>query len=144
MTVVVDESARGNGLALMIAQLVEENLAEHPWKRLDLLALDPLAVGIVARDADTRLTMVFDEAKLTLYGGLHPACDVLVTTDAERVAKLSHLSVARLGGMRIPNALGEAGRRLVADLLRGRVRVKGLLAHPIKLARLLRLLSVNG
>jgi hypothetical protein len=142
--VTVDAGARDNGLARMIAGLVEENLAAHPWKRDDVRALDPLAVGIVAADADTRLTMVFDGGKLTIYDGLHPACDVRVTAGAERVARLAHLPVLHVGPARVPNPLGEAGRRLVGDLVCGRVRVKGMWAHPLKLARLLRLLSVNG
>ena len=142
--VVLDEGAFDNGLALMLAQLVEENLREHPWKQRDLLALDPLAVGIVAPDADVRLTMVFDAGRLTLFAGLHPACDLLIRTDAERVAKLGHLPVSKIGPLRIPNYLGSFGRRLIADLFTGRLRVKGLLSHPFKLVRLQRLLSVNG
>jgi hypothetical protein len=140
--VTIDEGARENGLALMLAQLVLENVREHAWKKDDLVALEPLAVGIVAPDAGVRLTLVFERG-LTLFDGLHPACDVLVTTDAERVAKLAHLPVGKLGPLRVPNYLGASGRRLVADLFRGRVRVKGLLRHPIKVARLLRLLSVS-
>lgn len=144
MTVVLDEGARDNGLARMIAQLVEENLREHPWKRRDLVALEPLVVGIVAPDADVRMTLVFSGGRLTLFDGLRSACDLLIRTDAERVAKLSHLPVRRIGPMRLPNYLGAAGRRLIADLLRGRLRVQGLFSHPIKVARLQRLLSVNG
>lgn len=142
--VVLDESARDHGLALMLAQLIEENLREHPWKLADLRALGPLAVGIVAPEADVRLTMVFDAGRLTLFAGLRPACDLLIRTDAERVVKLSHLSIRKLWALRLPDYLGAAGRRLIADLLRGRLRVKGLLRHPIKVARLQRLLSVNG
>jgi hypothetical protein len=144
VTVVLDEGARDNGLALMLAQLVEENLREHPWKERDLLALDRLAVGIVAPDADVRLTMVFEAGRLTLCGGLRPDCDLLVRTDAERVARLSHLPVRRIGPLRLPDYLCAAGRRLLFDLVRGRLRVKGLLCHPLKVTRLMRLLSVNA
>lgn len=140
----LDDSARDNGLALMLAQLVEEGLGEHPYKEGDLRALEPLAVGIVAEDADIKLTMVFEHGKLKLYGGLHPACEILIRTDAERVAKLSHVPVGKLGPLRLPNCLGAEGRRLVVDLASRRLRVKGLLLHPVKIARLLRLLSVNG
>lgn len=142
--VFLDESGQDNGLALMLAQLLEENLREHPYKEQDLLALEPLAVGIVAPDADIKLTMVFEKGRVTLYGGLHPACDLLIRTDAERVAKLSHVPVGSLGPVRLPNYLGAVGRRLVGDLATRRLRVKGLWTHPVKVTRLLRLLSVNG
>jgi hypothetical protein len=142
--VVLDDGARDNGLALMIAQMVEENLAAHPYKRDDLKALGPLAVGIVATDAATRLTLVFEGGRLTVYDGLHPACDVRVHAPAEGVVRLAQLPVARIGPLRVPQALGGVGRRLIGDLCRGRVRVRRMWAHPLKLARLMRLLSVNG
>jgi hypothetical protein len=43
----------------------------------------------------------------------------------------------------LPDPLRREGRAIVGGLLRGRIRVSGLVRHPAKLTRLTRLLSVR-
>lgn len=139
--ITVDPSAGENGLALMLAQLIEENLKTDA-KRCDFRSLG-LRVGIVAADADVRLTMVFGRGSLTVYDGLREPIDVEITTASEKVTSLSLLPVRRVGPLRLPNFLAPEGRQMVRDLLSGGLKIRGLLRHPLAVTRLTRLFSVD-
>ncbi|MEK6606291.1 MAG: hypothetical protein AABZ30_01400 [Myxococcota bacterium] len=140
--VAVDPGAAENGLALMLAQLVEENL-QDPAKRADFDRLE-LRLGIVASDAGVRLTMIFSRGRLAVYDGLAAELDLMITTTSEKITALSLLPIRRLGPLRLPDYASAQGRAIVADLVRGDVKIRGLLRHPIALTRLTRLLSVAG
>ena len=137
--IILAPAAKENGLACMIAELVQENLRERPAKRRDLAALDG-RIGIVARDADVALTLDFRRGALVIYDGLLPARDLTISTDSEKITGLTLLGV-RYG---LPVLHDETGQAFVRDLVGGQIRVEGLTRHPILLVRLARLLSVQG
>ena len=137
--VIVAPSAQENGLALMLAELVKENIANSPGKRWDFGRLDG-RVGIVARDADVSLTLDFRRGALVIYDGLLPGRSLTITTTSEKITNLSLINLA----YGVPVLHDEQGQALVKDLLGGNVRIEGLLMHPLTLVHLTRLMSVNG
>lgn len=139
--ITIDPSARENGLAMMLSQLIEENI-KHPDKRDDFMALG-LRLGIVASDANVSLTMVFAHGSLVFYDGLQPNLDLVVTTTSEKITALSLLPIRRAGMVRVPDLLAEESWQLATDLFSRNLQIRGLVWHPLALLRLTRLLSVN-
>jgi hypothetical protein len=71
--------------------------------------------------------------------GLARGADVRIEGDSVRLVGLSTVPI-RLG---LPDLTRKEGRAVIRDLIAGRLRIRGLMAHPGKLARLSKLLSVS-
>jgi hypothetical protein len=125
-----------NGIASMIGGLVEGNLASHPERRT---LLRPALIGIVATDAEAALTLHLSPRRVTVANGLVGRPDVVVRADSATLAELS--SVPLQAGF--PDARTPEGRVATGKLLRGEMKVRGLLRHPAMVSRLNRLLSVR-
>lgn len=125
-----------NGLSDLVGRLIDANLREHPDRRRLLAAT---VVELWAFDADTHAT-------------LHLARDDVVVSNG-RAKERAHLRVRanaydlvefagaplRLG---LPDVFEADGRAALGRVLHGRVRVSGMLRHPLRLSRFNRLLSV--
>lgn len=125
-----------NGIAAMIGGLIEANLRAHP-DRTELLR--PAVVGIVASDAEVGLTLRIAPGGVSVRNGVADAADVVVEADSETLTELSSVPL-RFG---FPDALTAEGRAVTAKLLRGDLRVRGLVTHAAVVSRLNRLLSVR-
>ena len=124
-----------NGLAAMIGGLIEANLAQHPERET---LLKPATVAIVAHDAHVALTLEIEPGRVLVWNGLHGKPEVMVRSDAETLTDLTSVPL-RLG---LPNAMTKPGREVTRKLVRGQLRVAGLVRHPGVVSRLNRLLSV--
>lgn len=125
-----------NGLATMIGGLIEANIDADP-SRARFLG-PPATVGIVARDAEVACTVRLSPARVTVTNGLVGRPSVVVRADTETLTELTTAPL-RFG---YPDAMTAAGRAVAAKLIRGDLRVRGLLRHPIVVSRLNQLLSV--
>lgn len=125
-----------NGIASMIGGLIEGNLAAHPQRRT---LLRPALIGIVATDAEAALTLHLSPHRITVANGLVGRPDVVVRADSSTLAELSSVPL-RAG---FPDARTPEGRAATGKLLRGEMKVRGLLRHPGVVSRLNRLLSVR-
>jgi hypothetical protein len=67
-----------------------------------------------------------------------PDAHLRIRADSERLLNLTTAPL-RFG---LPDAMTREGRAIVRDLLAGRLRIQGMLGHPLRLARLTKLLSV--
>ncbi len=124
-----------NGLASLVGDLIEANIARHP-DRGDLL--QPAIVGLTATDAGVAVTIMLAPGHVTIANGMNGNADLHVVTDARSLLGLSATPL-RLG---LPDLTHPEGRAVVRAVLARRTRVEGMLRHPIALARLNRLLSV--
>jgi hypothetical protein len=125
-----------NGLASMLGGLIEGNLAAHP--ELEKLLARPATYAIVAPDVDVAVSIRLIPGRVTVRNGVVGRPDVKVTTDSETLVELSSVPL-KFG---LPDLMTKAGREVNKKLLKGRLKVKGLLLHPGKLGRLNKLLSV--
>ena len=123
MTVTV-VAAEPSGLALMVADLIEQNLARDPARRA---LLRPTVAVLDAPDAD-----------VTVFLRIVPDAHLRIRAASERLLDLTTAPL-RFG---LPDPLRSEGRAIVADLLRRHIRIRGLLSHPLRLARLTQLLTV--
>ena len=124
-----------SGLASMVAELIEQNLARDPERRR---FLRPSVAVLDAPDAEVTVFLRIDPEGVRVGDGDVPDAHVRIGSDSGRLLDLTTAPL-RFG---LPDITASEGRAIVRDLLARRLRIRGLLRHPLRLARLTELLSV--
>ncbi len=125
------------GLASMLGGIIEGNLRDHPDRER---LLTPTAVyAFDVPDVQVRVSLRLTAERVQLKEGIVGHPHVVIRTDSDNLLGLSIVPL-RFG---LPDPATEAGRAVMGDLLRRRLRIKGLVRHPLRLARLNKLLSVE-
>jgi hypothetical protein len=127
--------AEPNGLAAIVGELIGQNLRRDPARRR---LLRPAIAAIDVPDAGVAVTIRLRVDAVRLANGVDPAAHVRIRGGSDDVLRLTRAPL-RFG---VPDPFRAEGRAAIADLLHGRVRVRGLLRHPVRTARLCALLSV--
>jgi hypothetical protein len=128
--------AEPNGLADLVGRLIGANLEEDPGRRA---LLSPSVVELSASDADMYATIrLTGDAVEVSNGRANPSAHLRVRADAYDLVEFAAAPL-RLG---FPDVFDAQGRAALARVLRGHVRVSGMLRHPVRLSRFNRLLSV--
>ena len=147
--------AEENGLAIMLGDLVRQNLEAKPRKMADFDALDG-RVSIVADDADVALTLVFEKARggsgssttLTIHDGIVGIPDVTIRGPSDAILALSNMPLATPLGLPFPSPGDAEGMKTFLDLSRqmrqGKLHFYGMLLHVPLVMKLTRVMSVNG
>jgi hypothetical protein len=136
--ITLDNGAKDVGLAEMLFNLLRQNLEQKSQKLSSFEALHSNVV-IVARDIDITVTLAFGNGELTIYNGIVGKPDLKIIADHDAILDLSLINIF-LG---LPNYFDKAGRSILKKLLLGKLRIKGLLKHPLQLTHLTKLFSVN-
>ncbi len=97
------------------------------------------SVGLIATDAEVKLTLVFDRGRCVVHDGILEGTGVTVTADSDSILELSNVRL--VGGL--PYYFDEPGRAVVSKVFGRAIRIRGLLRHPVTLTRLGIVLSVN-
>lgn len=124
--------------AQMLGGLIEANVVSRPEKLKDFHNLKA-RVGIFVTDIDEAVTLDFEGGHLLVRNGLADGRDVTIRADADTVMQLSNVRIG-FGGM--PNYLDSTGREVAGKMLRGRLKIEGLVANLTTLNRVTRLFSV--
>ena len=124
-----------SGLASMVAELIEQNLARDPARRT---LLRPTVAVLDAPDADVTVFVQIRRDDVRVGDGYVPDAHVRIRSDSGRLLDLTTAPL-RFG---LPDPLTAEGRAIVWNLLLRRIRIRGLLRHPLRIARLTKLLSV--
>jgi hypothetical protein len=127
-----------SAFAQMLGGLIEANIGSRPEKRRDFDSLRA-RVGFFVTDIDEAVTLEFGGGHLLVRNGLAPGRDVTIRADAETVMQLSNV---RIGFAGMPNYLDANGRQVVTGMLKGRLRIEGLLGNLTTLNQVTRLFSV--
>lgn len=125
-----------NGLASMIGQLIEQNLARDPSRRR---LLRPGAASIHATDAEVTVLLRFTGDGVELANGVSGHGSVQVRADSAALLDLA-ASPLLFG---VPSPLDARGRDLLLAIATNRVRVRGLVRHLPAVRRLTMLLSAT-
>jgi hypothetical protein len=128
--------AEPSGLAEMLAGLIERRLERDPEAAA---RLRPTVVVLTATDAEVVVTVRLGRREVVVRDGDAPTAHLRIATTAAGL--LTVASTPLRGG--VPDPTTSAGRAALADVVRGRVRIHGLVAHPLRLRRVLGLLSVG-
>jgi hypothetical protein len=128
-----------SAFASMLGGLIQANVESRQEKQHDFATL-VARVGIWVTDIDEGVTLDFKGGKLTVHNGLKPRSTITIRTDAETVMSLSNLKIGALG---MPVYYDEVGRGVAAKLLRGKLKIDGLLPNVITLNAVTRIFSVQ-
>ncbi len=125
--------------ASMLGGLIEANVRTRPKKARDFESL-VARVGIAVTDIDEAVTLDFKGGRLIVHNGLKSRRTLTIRTDAETVMSLSNLKIGPLG---LPVYYDSVGRGVAAKLMRGKLRIDGLLPNVMTLNAVTRLFSVR-
>jgi len=128
------EAVGEGGLVELLASLLRQNLERDPARRR---LLRPAVVAIRATDAGSEVTLALGEGTAEVRAGAPARPHLRVAGDSVELLELLGAPL-RLG---LPDPLDARGRAAVRSILARRIRVRGLLRHPVLLTRVTRLLS---
>jgi len=136
--IVLDEGAKDVGLAEILYNLLRQNLEQKPKKVSSFEVLNSNVV-IVVRDIDITVTLAFRRRQLTIYNGVVGKADLKIIADHDAILALSLINIF----IGLPNYFDKTGRDILKRLLRGNIKIEGLLKHPLQLTHLTKIFSVN-
>jgi hypothetical protein len=128
-----------SAFATMLGGLIDANVRSRPEKEQDFDSL-VARVGIWVTDIDEGVTLDFKGGKLIVHNGLKPRSTLTIRTDAETVMSLSNLKIGLLG---MPVYYDDVGRGVAGKLLRGKLKIDGLLPNVMTLNAVTRIFSVQ-
>jgi len=123
----------------MLGGLIEANVKGREEKQGDFENL-VARVGIFVTDIDEVVTLDFKGGKLVVHNGLKPRRTITIRADADTVMSLSNLKIGVLG---LPVYVDEVGRGVAMKLLRGSLKIDGLLPNILTLNTVTRIFSVQ-
>ena len=130
--------SEANPLAEMVYDLVTQNLDQNPHKITELTNLRG-SIILEVTDAESTLTMSFQDGKLIIHGNGRPPARLHIKTESGVVMLLANMSIRK--GM--PYPFDDTGKEVGHAFLTGRLKVRGLLFHLPTLVKFARLMSVN-
>ena len=126
------------GLAVMLQDLMVQNIEQNPHKLTDFGKLN-ISIGLEVSDADLKLTLDFAKSSLAIRPGLAGRPALNIRADSATVMNLSNQKI-KWG---LPYYFDETGRDILAAMRSGRLRVRGMLTHLPSLIRFSRVMSVH-
>ncbi|MEO7110394.1 MAG: SCP2 sterol-binding domain-containing protein [Polyangiaceae bacterium] len=139
--------ADANGLAVMMSELIPQNLEAKPHKKRDFAAISG-SVSIVAEDAEVALTLSFKAGALTIHDGIFGIPDVTIRGPSDAILAMSNIPLTRRFGLPFAARKDKAGRETLAEVKRamdsGALHAYGMLFHLPMMLHLTRVMSVNG
>jgi hypothetical protein len=167
--ITIDERAQENGLAVMIADLMTQNMEQNPNKISSFRRLKSV-VSFSAPDADVRLTIFFNKGSCVIFDGIVGKPALHIEADSDTIIQLSSLPTLQVGqlitnfGVRsfveqlnwdmaqrlsqlyeplfLLNPINPTGLDIAKKVMKGKVKVHGALKHPMTMHHLSNLLSV--
>jgi hypothetical protein len=134
MTVVYGDD-EPSGLATMVGGLIEQNIERDPSRRR---LLRPALTSITVPDVGVAITVRTGAGGVEVRDGADATAQIAITADSVKLLELTSAPL-RFG---LPDLFDPRGRAVLCNVVSRRVRIRGLLRHPRRLARLSALLSV--
>ena len=83
------EGAEDIGLAVMLHDLLTQNIEQHRHKQPDFNKLD-IPIGLSVSDADIELTLEFSKGVLTIHPGILQSTRLNITAESDTIMNLSN------------------------------------------------------
>ena len=103
------EGAEDIGLAIMLHDLLTQNIEQHPRKQADFKKLN-IPVGLNVCDVDIALTLEFSKGVLIIHRGIKKSAKLNITAESDTVMNLSNQRI-KWG---LPFYFDETGREIIA------------------------------
>lgn len=131
--------AEDNGFAVMLAQLIRQNVDDRPEKKRALARMFG-RVALVVSDLGLAVTLLFERGRLTIFDGIVGIPDVTVRAPSEWHTRMSLVELEPRFGL--PDPRGAVAREVFEASRRGEVKVYGALSSPTLVLRLTQVMSV--
>jgi hypothetical protein len=132
----VERDTTLDGLADMVADLLQDNLNRLP-DRARLLEGRPWAAQIDVYDTESSFVVDITGRTVRVRESMSGPKALHIRADGETLVELPEVPL--LAGL--PDLRQATGRQLLSKLARRQLQIRGLLRHPLRLSRLLRLLN---
>jgi len=123
--------------SFIVEELIAGNIEKSPAKYAVYKKMKGIA-AIDLPDIEAAVTLIFEQGKLTIEAGIVHNPAIIINTSADLVTDLNLLNI-RWG---LPYYFDEAGRRVLAHIFTGRLKIKGMFLHTVLLTRLTIIMSV--
>ena len=123
----------------MLGGLIDANVKANPDKKVDFDRL-VARVGIWVTDIDEGVTLDFKGGSMLVHNGLRPSRTITIRAEAGTVMSLSNLKIGPFG---LPIYYDGVGRGVASQLLRGRLKIEGLVPNLLTLNAVTRIFSVQ-
>jgi hypothetical protein len=121
----------------ILTDVLNTNLEQKPQKLKTFNNLRAV-IGINVTDVGKAVSLVFTGEKVTIEEGIKEKPQVIITADSETIMGLNFVNI-KWG---LPYYFDEAGRNVIKLLLSGKLKIQGMLLHPVILTRLTKVMSV--
>lgn len=138
MEIHLADGAEEIGLAIMLRDLIVQNIEQNPHKLADFNKLN-IVIGLDVFDVDIQLTLVFSDSVLTIQPGIDGQPGLNITVDSSTIMNLSNQKI-KWG---LPYYFDETGMDIMAAMKSHQLRVAGMFAHFPSLIRFSRVMSVH-
>jgi hypothetical protein len=128
-----------NGVASLLARVVEEKLEEGPGKRA-LFEKLKVNVFVHVTDMGQSATLAFDGGGVTVSTGRRGRPQLRIECDNATFVQFTMFTLLPGG---IPNFFDDNGKTAAAKLLRRQLVIRGLFRHLVPLIVLLRFLAIE-
>ena len=129
-----------NGVANVVATLLMQNLQSFP-ERVAIARRMSRPVTVYSSDADAACTIVFGSDEAVVYNDVVGRPSVTGMATVDQILDVSQLKMDG-GGLNPVGFFTKRGMKVLGQILRHRLVVKGLLSHTISSLRTIALLSV--
>lgn len=134
------EGEKPNGTARVLHTVLNEKLDEAPWKAKPVRALSKRTVRLYLTDREEWVDVVFGANGTVdvLSSQADTGPQVTVALDMKTLPVILRIPLWH----HLPALWEKGGQKLVKNLAGRRVRVRGLLSHPVTVIRVLQILGV--
>jgi hypothetical protein len=137
MNLNITNQAQDVPFSFMVQDLLTGNIEKSQAKYETYKKMNGIA-AIDLPDIETAISLHFKKGSLVIEPGVNPDAAVVIKTSSENVMDLNAINI-RWG---LPYYFDEAGKKVLGLIFSGKIKIKGLLTHPILLTRLTIILSV--
>jgi hypothetical protein len=134
--------AEPNAVASALAALLDQNVARCPTRARTARRI-PRPVVVHDTDTDTTATLACGQDRATVYNDLAGRPSIIVRADTEQLREAWQLPLTGEPPQVDGETDGEpaAGRHILGQIVARRIRVTGLLRHPLTARQFLSLLA---
>ncbi len=123
--------------SFIISELLSSNITQKAERMRTFKSMYGV-VAIHLVNIEAAVSLIFAGGTLSIVPGIAGKPDIIITTDSDKVMGLNLISV-KFG---LPYYFDKAGLTVLKQLLSGDIKIKGMLAHPILLTKLTKIMSV--
>jgi hypothetical protein len=133
----ITNNAQDVPFSFIVAELLAGNIEKSEVKKETYKKMNGI-VAIDLPDIEAAITLIFRQGKLTIEAGIVHDPSIIIKTSSDLVTDLNMLNI-RFG---LPYYFDAAGRQVIGHILKGRLKIKGMLLHLFLLTRLTIIMSV--